>query len=217
MTLPDLNSSPNSPNSRNEESPGMGLAARALTLLVVFYRKAISPLLPKCCRYTPTCSEYALEALKIHGAAYGSWLIFRRLLRCSPFGGSGYDPVPPKDDKNRFSYRHILYAVLFISILFAGAVGVSRTMKAYESRYDKEQTQKFNLPTRFLRFIVRFYQANMSGVLPGHCRMRPTCSTYGLEALEKHGALRGAWMTFVRVLKCNPWGPAGDDPVPDPK
>ncbi len=63
--------------------------------LVKFYKGAISPLLPPSCRYTPTCSEYALEALRIHGPLRGSILAIKRILRCHPWGGSGYDPVPP--------------------------------------------------------------------------------------------------------------------------
>lgn len=62
--------------------------------LVRFYRAFISPLTPPSCRYTPTCSAYALEALERHGALKGSWLSVRRILRCHPWGGSGYDPVP---------------------------------------------------------------------------------------------------------------------------
>jgi putative membrane protein insertion efficiency factor len=50
---------------------------------------------PSPCRYVPSCSEYAKEAVEAHGALRGSWLGFRRILRCNPFGGSGYDPVPP--------------------------------------------------------------------------------------------------------------------------
>jgi len=65
-----------------------------LMALVRFYRSAISPYTPPSCRYTPTCSAYALEALERHGAARGSWLALRRLLRCHPWGGHGYDPVP---------------------------------------------------------------------------------------------------------------------------
>ena len=61
---------------------------------VRFYRTFISPLTPPSCRYTPTCSAYALEALERHGAVRGSWMAFRRILRCHPWGGSGYDPVP---------------------------------------------------------------------------------------------------------------------------
>lgn len=62
--------------------------------MVIFYRGAISPLLPPSCRFTPTCSQYALEALRRHGPFRGSWLALRRILRCHPWGGSGYDPVP---------------------------------------------------------------------------------------------------------------------------
>ena len=61
---------------------------------VYFYRFAISPLTPPSCRYTPTCSQYAIEALKKHGPIKGSWLSAKRILSCNPWGGSGYDPVP---------------------------------------------------------------------------------------------------------------------------
>lgn len=66
--------------------------------LVRFYQLGISPLLPASCRYTPTCSAYAVEALERHGAVRGTWLTMRRLLRCHPWGGEGYDPVPPASD-----------------------------------------------------------------------------------------------------------------------
>ena len=66
-----------------------------LILAISFYRAAISPWLPPACRFTPTCSRYALEAIRVHGPFCGSWLTVRRLLRCHPFGPSGYDPVPP--------------------------------------------------------------------------------------------------------------------------
>ena len=65
-----------------------------LSLPIHFYRKAISPVLPKSCRYTPTCSQYALEALKKHGPLKGLWLTVKRVCKCHPWGGSGYDPVP---------------------------------------------------------------------------------------------------------------------------
>jgi putative membrane protein insertion efficiency factor len=65
-------------------------------LLIIFYRKCVSPLLPPACRYSPTCSAYALEALREHGFFVGLFLSAWRILRCNPFGGRGYDPVPPK-------------------------------------------------------------------------------------------------------------------------
>lgn len=63
-------------------------------LLIRFYQGAISPYLPPSCRYTPTCSHYGIEALKKHGPIKGLWLTIKRLSRCHPWGGSGYDPVP---------------------------------------------------------------------------------------------------------------------------
>jgi uncharacterized protein len=68
--------------------------ARLFLLLIRFYRRAISPYTPASCRYIPTCSAYAEEAVGRYGARRGGWLALRRLLRCHPFGGSGYDPVP---------------------------------------------------------------------------------------------------------------------------
>ncbi|MBR4762157.1 MAG: membrane protein insertion efficiency factor YidD [Clostridia bacterium] len=68
---------------------------------VKLYRKAISPLKIPCCRFTPTCSQYAIEAIRVHGAFKGSMLAVWRILRCNPFCKGGYDPVPPKKEKNR--------------------------------------------------------------------------------------------------------------------
>lgn len=61
---------------------------------IKFYKRFISPLTPATCRYNPTCSTYALEALKKHGAIKGTWLAVKRIVSCNPWGGSGYDPVP---------------------------------------------------------------------------------------------------------------------------
>lgn len=61
---------------------------------VRFYQLFISPLTPSSCRYTPTCSRYAIEALKKYGPVKGLWLAVKRILRCNPWGGHGYDPVP---------------------------------------------------------------------------------------------------------------------------
>ena len=69
-----------------------------LSGLIRIYRVAISPMFPPHCRYWPTCSAYALEAVHRHGPAKGSWLALRRIARCHPWGGSGYDPVPGTDE-----------------------------------------------------------------------------------------------------------------------
>jgi putative membrane protein insertion efficiency factor len=70
------------------------LVAWLLLGLIRFYQIAISPFSPAACRFTPSCSHYAAEAIQRHGACAGGWLAVKRLARCHPFGGSGYDPVP---------------------------------------------------------------------------------------------------------------------------
>ena len=66
----------------------------ALQFLLQSYKRVISPMLPYSCRFTPTCSEYAMEAIDRHGVIRGSWLALWRLLRCHPFAPAGFDPVP---------------------------------------------------------------------------------------------------------------------------
>lgn len=70
------------------------LISKVMLALLWFYRHCISPLTPAACRYTPTCSQYAVEAIKKYGPFKGGWLALKRILRCHPWGGSGYDPVP---------------------------------------------------------------------------------------------------------------------------
>jgi hypothetical protein len=78
------------------------LPSRSLLLLIRFYQRALSPVLPvlfgsTCgCRFTPTCSHYAAEAVRTHGALTGSWLATRRLLKCTPLHAGGFDPVPAR-------------------------------------------------------------------------------------------------------------------------
>lgn len=67
---------------------------RILIFPIRFYQLCISPMFPATCRYTPTCSQYAVEAILKHGPLRGTWLAIRRICRCHPWGGSGYDPVP---------------------------------------------------------------------------------------------------------------------------
>lgn len=63
-------------------------------LLIKIYQKIISPIIPSACRYTPTCSEYGLQALRKHGILKGGWLTLKRIASCNPWGGHGHDPVP---------------------------------------------------------------------------------------------------------------------------
>ena len=80
------------------------LAAKPLLGLVWLYRKGLSPLLGANCRFEPSCSTYAEEALREYGGFKGGWLTLRRIARCNPWGGSGYDPVPSReahDDRDR--------------------------------------------------------------------------------------------------------------------
>jgi putative membrane protein insertion efficiency factor len=70
------------------------LPARAIAGLFRLYQLALSPLLPPSCRFSPSCSHYGIEALKRHGLLAGLWLTARRIGRCHPWGGSGFDPVP---------------------------------------------------------------------------------------------------------------------------
>ena len=72
------------------------MAAKFLVWLLKGYKKFISPMLGNNCRFLPTCSEYAMEAILVHGALKGSALAFWRILRCNPFCKGGFDPVPPK-------------------------------------------------------------------------------------------------------------------------
>ena len=74
-----------------------------LVLFVRMYQMAISPLFPARCRYLPTCSEYMIEALRTRGPIRGLWLGIKRIGRCHPWGGSGYDPVPPHDPEDQES------------------------------------------------------------------------------------------------------------------
>lgn len=65
--------------------------------------------------------------------------------------------------------------------------------------------------------LIRFYQIVISPLKPPSCRFYPTCSHYGLEAIKVHGAVKGIWLTLIRILKCHPFHPGGFDPVPEKK
>lgn len=79
---------------------------KLLIWLIRFYKKHISPLLPPLCRYYPTCSVYAVEAIEVHGALKGSFLALLRLLRCNRLFPGGYDPVPPKKENHNLRGKH---------------------------------------------------------------------------------------------------------------
>jgi hypothetical protein len=76
-----------------------GVSTRILVALVHAYRLLLRPVLGGSCRFTPSCSSYAIEALERHGAVRGTWLSLRRILRCHPFHPAGYDPVPAGMEK----------------------------------------------------------------------------------------------------------------------
>jgi putative membrane protein insertion efficiency factor len=79
-----------------EEPVTVPVLSRPLIFAVRMYQAMLGPLFGGHCRFIPTCSEYAIEALRRHGPLAGSWLALRRLLRCHPLGGAGIDPVPPR-------------------------------------------------------------------------------------------------------------------------
>lgn len=70
------------------------IAVSPFILLIKIYKYSISPMIPRSCRYSPTCSQYGIEAFQKHGVFKGFWLTLKRVLSCNPWGGSGYDPVP---------------------------------------------------------------------------------------------------------------------------
>jgi putative membrane protein insertion efficiency factor len=74
-----------------------------------------------------------------------------------------------------------------------------------------------SLAALVLRALVRLYQLCFAGLFPASCRFEPSCSHYAMEALRQHGAMRGTVLTVRRVLRCNPWGGMGYDPVPAPR
>jgi putative membrane protein insertion efficiency factor len=84
-----------------EARPSAG--ARVLMIPIAGYRRFVSPLLGPHCRFAPSCSAYALEAIRVHGALRGTWLALRRLARCHPFHPGGLDPVPPAARSRRLS------------------------------------------------------------------------------------------------------------------
>jgi len=66
-----------------------------------------------------------------------------------------------------------------------------------------------------LVFVLRIYQAILSPLMPSACRFEPTCSEFAVQAIQRHGPIKGMWLTAGRLLRCRPGGPAGDDPVPE--
>ena len=86
-------------SSRDHKQERIHLGVWICTLPIHFYRRYISPLTPPSCRFIPTCSQYALDAYRIHGVFTGTWLTLTRILRCHPWHSGGYDPVVPHEQK----------------------------------------------------------------------------------------------------------------------
>lgn len=197
----------------------MKITTYLATSLIRFYQVCLSPLKPACCRFTPSCSAYTMTAIKKFGVIQGSFLGFLRILRCQPLCKAGYDPVPDVFPTKKF------YIFIF-SVLFSFLIGMGFYMssnydplsnlseKETQQLIEKKQELKINSPTRFLLWIIHFYQVNISHRIPGKCRYTPSCSAYAKQALLRYGALKGSWLTVKRILRCNPWGGSGDDPVP---
>lgn len=89
-------------SARHEQAGRIGLGQRLVVALLRFYQRAVSPLKPlPSCRFHPTCSSYAVEAVQVHGALRGLWLASGRVLRCHPWHPGGFDPVPARQDHHR--------------------------------------------------------------------------------------------------------------------
>lgn len=82
------------PLSQQESREARSLGQHVVVFCLLFYKTTLSPVMPSCCKFYPTCSMYAKEAVERHGAIKGSWLAAKRLLRCRPFAHGGFDPVP---------------------------------------------------------------------------------------------------------------------------
>lgn len=106
--VPHMCSDPSHAHSPSPSGRPRSPLAWALRALVRGYQLVISPVIGSRCRYIPTCSQYAIEALDRHGALRGAWLTLGRLLRCHPWGGFGYDPVPlPAHSASRTGSTHV--------------------------------------------------------------------------------------------------------------
>lgn len=88
-------------------APGRGPITRALIAVIEFYRAMISPLRPPSCRFIPTCSQYAVDALAAYGPLRGSWLTLVRLVKCGPWHAGGWDPIPDRSEDSAPEHRSI--------------------------------------------------------------------------------------------------------------
>ena len=79
---------------------------------------------------------------------------------------------------------------------------------------DPERKNKAGPVAWMLIQVIRLYQVTLAMVIGGQCRFQPSCSAYGIDALRKHGAIRGIYLTVRRIMRCHPWGGSGEDPVP---
>lgn len=129
----------------------MNWMSSVLIVPIRFYQRYISPLTPPACRFTPTCSQYAIEAIQEHGALKGSWLAVRRILRCHPWGGSGYDPVPKRQDKKNLKVSILDLLVAGLLCIGIQPVVAQRIAVKTNGLYDLTLSPSVGLELRALR------------------------------------------------------------------
>ncbi len=141
--------------------------SRFFILLVRIYQYLISPILPNSCRYTPSCSVYAIEALKTHGAIKGFYLATKRVLSCNPWGGEGHDPVPPKGAKIfHFKKPHSTSVIIFFLIPLAFIPSCMSPMDRENQDFHKFSITVSILPQKYFVEKISGNHYNINVLVP---------------------------------------------------